>query len=71
VLALVLVLDCTSVTALDLSVGWAAARREIQKLPVRHEFSRGTLDVASIRLAVANAGRNHLTREIRRDPHPG
>lgn len=43
--ALALVRDCTSVTELDLNVGWAAARPEIQKLPVRHEFSMDTLEV--------------------------
>lgn len=43
--ALALVRECTSVTELELSVGWAAARPELQKLPVRHEFSMDTLEV--------------------------
>jgi hypothetical protein len=43
--ALALVRECTSVTELDLSIGWAAARPELQKLPVRHEFSMDTLEV--------------------------
>jgi hypothetical protein len=43
--AVALVRECTSVTELDLSIGWAAARPEIQKLPKRHEFSMDMLEV--------------------------
>lgn len=43
--ALALVRECSSVSELDLSVGWAAARPAAQSLPVRHEFSMDALEV--------------------------
>ena len=43
--ALALVRECTSVSELDLSIGWAAARPATKKLPVKHEFSMDTLEV--------------------------
>jgi hypothetical protein len=43
--ALALVRECTSVSELDLGIGWAAARPEIQQLPVKHEFSMDALEV--------------------------
>ena len=60
--ALALVRECTSVTELDLSVGWAAARPEIQKLPTRHEFTMDTLEV------IGEAGRTLREEGARSTP---
>jgi hypothetical protein len=43
--ALALVRDCSSISQLDIDIGWAPSRPEAQNLPVRHEFSPDALEV--------------------------